>query len=100
MGGWVEAEYLGTELSAIPAPTLTVTEATQLMEVVGACIKFGVKSDEIYFPEARLSQQDLKMLLAWGQADGWRLIWHDDRGVTVTRRRDVDETFLWKPEGS
>jgi len=97
--GWVEAEYVGepVKVEVVGPPALTVTEARQLMEVVGACIKFGPKTNEIHFPNAVLEPEDLGTLLEWGRGDGWKLISHDDKGLTVTRRGDVDEAFLWGP---
>jgi len=32
-----------------------------------------------------------------GQND-WQLIDHEDTGLTMTRKQDVDEMFLWRPE--
>jgi hypothetical protein len=97
--GWVEAEFIGASDGAGPAPpAVTVAEAKQLLEVVGACIKFGPKADELYFPSAILSVEDLKTLVVWGKTDGWKLISHDEKGITLTRRAGVDEAFLWRAE--
>ena len=98
--GWVEAEYIGppTDVSLdAEAAVFTVAEVTSLNEVVGAVIKFGSRIEEIHFPNARLSLADLRVIWEWGHKDGWNLIWHDDLGITITRRQGVSEEFFWSP---
>lgn len=100
--GYVEAEYLGPELNAttpyIPT-TMDIPQVEEVHGVVGACIKFGSKSDEIHFPNAILEDGERLALYRWGQGETpkWKLISHEDKGVTMTRRK-VESVFLWEPE--
>lgn len=102
--GWVEAQYIGPPIGGITTYTpqsMQVSEATDIRHVVGACIKFGVKADELVFPNAQLNVEDLKMLYKWSHKEEHGPIWHiifHDPGVTMTRRHGVDKLFIWTPE--
>ncbi len=107
--GWVEAEYIGPIISEqdVQAPTnLTLGRYTSVEEIVGACIKFVRTADELHFPDAQLSVEDRTMLYRWGKTNiekgqpDWNLIDHGEGGVTMTRKKGVEEMFLWKPEES
>jgi hypothetical protein len=101
--GWVEAEYIGPpEKKSVPRvpDRMEVKEATSAPGVVGACIKFAARANEIHFPNAITSEDDKLAIYNWGlgEVPQWKLISHDDKGVTMTRKRAVDKTFLWKPK--
>lgn len=102
MKGWVEAEYLGTEgESVVNTPEkLVVEEVLDVQGAAGACIKFEAKSDELHFPNAVLSNRGRLTIYKWGlgQVPKWHLISHEDAGITMTRKRGVDQAFLWSPE--
>lgn len=102
MSGWVEAEYIG------PAPeqttpsslaNMSVEEVEDANGVVGACIKFGSRTDELHFPNAVMEKNELHAVYSWGRNNKprWKLIAHGDKGVTMTRK-DVEEAFLWTPD--
>ena len=100
MNGWVEAQWLGPP-AAVKAskPTLMrIEEAINAQGVVGACIKFAPKGNEINFPNAVLTEDEKLAVYAWGMGEvpQWQLISHDNEGVTMTRK-PVDQVFLWKP---
>ncbi len=100
--GWVEAEYIGPLFNQeVHAPEgLTLEGARTVEEVVGACIKFSVSADELHFPKAVLSIKDKTALFRWGKQGEppWMLINHDEVGLTMTRKRGVEEAFFWEPE--
>jgi hypothetical protein len=99
--GWVEAEYVGpiSGSNDVHAPEgMTLSAYRTVEELVGACIKFERKADEIYFPNANLGEEQKELLYKWGGGAGWKLIDHGETGVTMTRKDDVEELFLWKPE--
>ena len=105
MKGWVEAEFLGVEGAdeeTVHAPErLTFEEVLNVEGAAGVCIKFAAKSDELHFPQAILSNDERLTIYKWGleQTPKWKLISHEDAGITMTRKRGVDSEFLWKPEG-
>jgi hypothetical protein len=96
--GWVECRFLGTanDVQPITLEGKLVEEVREIHGVVGACIKFGAEADELTFPNAILQPKELDMLYKWGQKEGWGLIYHDEEGITLTRR-NVDKEFLWEP---
>ena len=98
--GFVEARYQGepiSEAELVQAPDrMTIEEVTDAPSVVGATIKFTSKADELYFPNAQLSENDKLSVWKWGKMEGWALIDQEDEGITLTRRA-VDKIFLWTP---
>ena len=100
--GWVEAEFIGPPARAVPrAPErLEGPEAINAPAVVGACIKFADRANEIHCPNAILTEGELLTVYEWGRGEvpEWRLISHSEAGVTMTRKRGIDKTFLWKPK--
>ena len=99
--GWVEAEYLGhTEESRAQVPErMVVEEVIDVHGAVGACIKLAPKSDELNFPNAILGKKERLAIYEWGikQEPKWKLISHENAGITMTRKRGVDPVFLWSP---
>jgi len=102
--GWVEAEWIGVDadIAQIATPALLeIPEALDAQGVVGACIKFGIRADELHFPNARLNDNERLAIYQWGRnaelGPHWKLISHGDRGVTMTRKSGVSEIFLWEP---
>lgn len=101
-GTYVEAEYIGpiapTEHQSFTQTQQTITEVNTLEQVVGACIKFSAESDEIIFPNVVLNEAELGVLYEWSKTAGWKIIWQEDAGVTMTKRK-VDDIFIWRPQG-
>lgn len=77
--------------------TATIPEAKNLADVIGATIKYGVHSTEVFFPSVALEPNDLARLFRWAEPNGWKIIWHEEEGVTLTQRSIPDE-LAWKPE--
>lgn len=111
--GYVEVEYIGppTEITSesggstphtvfAPKP-MVVPEADSVEAIVGACIKLKVRADELNFPSVHLTYDELYVLFRWGSTEvpPWKLINHDEQGITLTRRKNVEEAFLWQPSG-
>ncbi|KKL91267.1 hypothetical protein LCGC14_1896350 [marine sediment metagenome] len=102
-GGWVEAEYIGpiqNSLGDVHTPEGYVEpDVVDVESIVGSCIKLSHFANEIFFPKANLSNEGRLALYRWGKKEDWKLIDHGPEGVTMTRKRGVDELFLWSPEG-
>lgn len=101
--GYVEGKYIGppvTPSGMVIVQGITVEEATDIRGVVGAVIKYGASVDELRFPNVRATDEDLAVVYKWGMNEKptWRLISHEDSGITMTRRTGLDEIFFWKPE--
>jgi hypothetical protein len=101
---WVLGEYIGppADLTITHAtPSITVREATDYLGAAGACIRFSLEAEEIHFPNVHPDKEQLLSLYNWGLVveDGppWHLIYHDDEGITMTRREEAKD-FFWKPE--
>lgn len=106
---WVEAEWKGiitgtgnregAHIVHIPEPKRVLIEVTTADQVVGACIKMGAETEEFHFPNVVMTPNELKAVHLWGKDhNGWKLIYHEDAGITMTRRQ-VDEIYLWHPDG-
>ena len=87
----VEAEVLESL-----QPTMNVTNASSLKEVVGATVAYS-DSREIYFPNARLDLADMTRLYQFSSEKAWSIINHFDAGLTLSRRK-IDPAIVWSPE--
>lgn len=98
--GFVEAHYIGPvrpeDYKVFTPERRVVPEVEDVHGVVGACIQLKAQADELNFPRAVLSEEDLHALWAWAHGEKWKLINHDGAGVTLTRRA-VDDIYVWKP---
>jgi len=72
---------------------MKLDEVTDVLGIVGAAITH--KSDEIYFPNAKLEVSDLKTLCNWTNEHGYYIINHDDSGLTLTRQNPGE--LAWSP---
>jgi hypothetical protein len=72
-----------------------VVDAVTLLDIVGAMIDF-VDEEEVQFININLSEEDLFKAFVWGKENGWKLINHEEAGITLTKR-DVPEEVLWTP---
>lgn len=103
--GWVEARWMGAtemfERTEVYVPQrIVVTEVRDPHGIVGAAIKLEPKANEIYFPNAVLSNRDKLIIYRWTLQEDvrWKFIDQGDEGATLTRK-EVDEILLWEPEG-
>lgn len=72
---------------------LTLSELTSVQEIVGACIEH--KSEEMYFPNASLSEDDVKTLHTWTEKNNYFIISAPGGELTVTRKDPGD--IKWMP---
>lgn len=100
--GWVEAVWLGPQAGQVATKPsrLTINEATDAYGIVGACLKFAAKANELYFPNALLKEGEKLKVYEWGRSENprWKLIDHSDGGATMSRKHGIDPFYLWKPE--
>lgn len=73
---------------------VVLAELVSLYEVIGGAV--NTKADELYYPDADLSQDDLAKLYAWAVNNKYFLIVSEEDGVTLTRE-DPGE-LKWTPE--
>lgn len=111
--GAVLAEYLGVidpeavEESDIPMfrnevrpQKKTLPGAVFLMDILALVIKF-THEEELYFPDARLPEEDKARLDDWlnEQSEAWNFIDHSyggGQGLTLTKK-EVPEEIIWRP---
>lgn len=84
-----------------------VAEAVETAELAGVrsltailemTLTYGRKSKEIYYPDATdLSQEDLKRLWRWCEEYEWKIIWQEDKGLTLTKK-EVPNDIVWSPD--
>lgn len=86
----------GTDIGAPEMPPTRLDSVSSIREIVGAMVSLGDVAQEVFFPDATLSQDDLRRLHTWATETGWSLISHEGAGVTLTRRT-VSEELLYEP---
>lgn len=75
----------------------TLTDVISLEGIVGAGISFAVECDELNFPNAILSEEEMNILYTWTQNDKtWKLIDEEEAGLTLTQK-EVESIYLWRP---
>lgn len=105
LDGRVRARYIGPEDPDIvegveetpPSQPMTIQEAQDLTSVVGAAMEVADKTDEIRFPNAILGETMKERLYGWATENGWKIIDHEEAGITLTKR-DVADSIVWRPE--
>lgn len=82
-----------------PTALLELKDINDLPSLIGAAIHFREQADELTFPLAVLDTHDKNTLWAWCRASevGWKMIDHDEAGITLTRR-EVPDDVLFTPE--
>ncbi len=78
----------------------TISEALSMLDIIGG----GIEGDkegfiELFFPNARLNPSDQNKLHDWTQTTEWKYIDHGDKGVTLTKDKDLPTEIFWEPEG-
>lgn len=92
-----DAHFAGEEVVESLKGT-TVQSVVDLAGIIGAMMHYG-RTLEVYFPDARLDENQLGRLYRWATGFKWKLIEHDGVGVTLSRRADTPEEITWKPKG-
>jgi len=84
--------FMSDTLDTVPVP-----EVRELMGVLAATMKYISANEEVYFPNAKLRESELRRLNVWAREQGLKIINNDDRGITLTKKK-VDEELVWQPE--
>jgi len=82
-------------MRAINELKMTIKEIETETAIVGAMIENSARM-EVYFPDAILSDEQLKDLYAFTSTSGYSIINHKEEGVTVTKK-DVGD-IAWGPD--
>lgn len=83
-----------------PEPSkMQLPDVETLHGVVGAVLRFGGTHEEIYFPDALLTEEEKEKLLSWCESSDaeWGFIDHETAGITLTRA-EIAEELLWTGE--
>jgi hypothetical protein len=91
------ASEMGDILDAALSST-TLVEVTNLDEIIGSAIKYGKAVEEIVYPDARLSEDDMGRLFRWASVEGWKIVDQEEAGITLTQR-EVPVEICWRPKG-
>lgn len=83
---------------AVAMETAHLPGVRNLTSILGMVLIYGRKNDEIYFPNAELSENDLERLFRWAEAYEWKIVWQEDRGLTLTKKQ-LPEGVAWRPNG-
>ena len=76
--------------------TCVLKEAINLAGIIEGTKRYGVRVMEIYFPHARLTENDKARLFRWTSENGWVIIDMEDAGLTLSKREEAEE-LQWKP---
>jgi len=72
--------------------------ARTLIDVIGGGVEGDERGyEELHFPNAILSQDDIKKLWDWTETTSWGLIDHQEKGLTLTKSEKYND-FFWSPE--
>ncbi len=87
------------DLGAIAQEALsmaTLPGVSTLDAVIGGAIKYSPQCEEIYFPDAVLTEAEKERLYRWATGEGWKIVDNEDEGITLTQK-GVPEAIVWKP---
>ena len=76
--------------------SITVPGNITVLEIVGTALGCEMHVNEIYFPEAKPTEEELYNLYVWARKHHWKVIDNLDRGVTLTKRV-VDPMLEYTP---
>lgn len=74
---------------------MIVNDVDSLMAVIGAAMEHENES-EIFFPSAVLLDPDKSRLHGFAKDSGWKIIDHEEGGVTLTKK-EIPEEIQWTP---
>jgi hypothetical protein len=76
--------------------TATLPGVSTLDAVIGGTIKYSPQCEEVYFPDAILTENEKERLFRWAVGEGWKIIDNEEDGITLTQK-GVPEAIVWKP---
>lgn len=76
--------------------TSILHNVSNLAGVIDGTKRYGSRVMEVYFPDTRLSDDDLTRLYRWTSENGWTIIDMEDGGLTLSKR-EVPEEVQWRP---
>jgi hypothetical protein len=94
--GKVIAELKGKQVVALVVEQLSkmvVKDITDALGIVGAATMH--KAAEFYFPDAKLTHEDLISLYNWAEPVGYHIINSEEAGITLTKNHPGE--MAWTP---
>ena len=88
------------DLGAIAQEALsqaTLPGVSTLDAVIGGVLKYSAQCEEVYFPDAILTEAEKERLYRWATGDGWKIVDNEEEGITLTQK-GVPEAIVWKPK--
>ena len=95
----IEEEELDTTTAAMhrALDTATLKRVTNLAGIIEGTKKYGLRVMEVFFPDARLTEEDKARLYRWTKENGWLIVDMEDAGLTLSKREEAED-LQWKPE--
>ena len=76
--------------------TCTLKRVTNLSGIIEGTKRYGLRVMEVFFPDARLTEDDKGRLYRWTIENGWLIVDMEDAGLTLSKREEAEE-LQWKP---
>ena len=76
--------------------TCILKQVTNLAGIIEGTKRYGLRVMEVFFPDARLSEDDKSRLYRWTSENGWLIVDMEDAGLTLSKREEAEE-LQWKP---
>lgn len=94
----IDEEKLDETTAAMNRATNTciLKQVTNLAGIIEGTKRYGVRVMEVFFPDARLTEQDMARLFRWTSENGWLIVDMEDAGLTLSKREEAAE-LQWKP---
>lgn len=89
----VTAEFKVAKLEAfrVGMGTMTLTEPTDSLEMIGALLKHK-NAEKVHFPNATPSAH----LSTWAEKNGWKVVYDEENGTTLVKG-ELDGVEEWVP---
>jgi len=91
-----EEAIAGAEIREV-LETATIPNVPTLSGIIEAVKKYEPKSPEIFFPDAKLDNDQMRRLHTWATQKKFKMIDHEERGITLTKKF-IEKGMEWKPE--
>ena len=94
----IEEEEIDTTTAAMhrALDTATLKRVTNLAGIIEGTKKYGLRVMEVFFPDARLTEEDKGRLYRWTKENGWLIVDMEDAGLTLSKREEAED-LQWKP---